>query len=231
MAMGTYKEMFQHAAISHDPDVLGLIAQPQINLTVWKRANAAQNYVENLDLESLGPHEPWTDGYFKLLLNHGYTAQSPTKIRRQNERALAEKMAEKGFPDDRKGGRQTLATRLTNFTDLFAQAAGLDGAGFSLLLFRPRGHMFWHTDAGPTRGIVTLRGDVGTLWRPEPSLPAGKPRNLTYWGNVDPAKQEYTQSIDPGDMAIFKCRAAENPLVHASPTCERTRLVMIMGPR
>jgi hypothetical protein len=231
MAMGTYKEKFQHAAISHDPDVLDLIAQPQINLTVWKRAAAAQSYVENLDLESLGPQEPWKDDYFKVLLTHGNKVASPPKVRRRSEQALARKMADVGFPDDSVDDRKDLAARLTRFNDLFAQAAGLDAAGFSLLLFRPRGHMFWHTDGGPTRGIVTLCGDVGTLWRPEPSLPAGKPRNLTYWGNVDPAKQDYIQSIEPGDMAIFKCRAAENPLVHASPTCQKTRLVMIMGPR
>ena len=229
MTMGTYKEKFQHAAVSHDPDVLALIGHPQINLTVWKRAASSQKYVENLDLQALGPQAAWKDDYFKVLLTHGYRGPSSAKARRQSERALEQKMTDSGFPDE--DGRKDLATRLISFTDIFAEAAGLNGAGFSLLLFRPRGNMFWHTDDGPTRGIVTLRGDAGTLWRPEPSLTPGKPRNLTYWGNVEPEKQDYIQSIDPGDLAIFKCRDAENPLVHASPTCQQTRLVMIMGPR
>jgi hypothetical protein len=89
--------------------------------------------------------------------------------------------------------------------------------------------MFWHTDDGPARGIVTLRGAEGTLWRPDETLPRGKPRHLGYWGPVNLTRTPQAQKLEPGDLAIFKCRGNENPLVHASPLCTKTRLVMIMG--
>lgn len=234
MVMGRFKVKFANAAISNDPDVLAQIATPQFNLAVWKRAAEPlrqSSYIRNLDLDALTGDEPWRDNYFKSLLSHGVGPAMSTKRRRSGLAHLDEQLAQAGFPEaklERSVNRKVLGEKLYDFAGHFAAAMG-QRVGFTLLKFRPDPGMFWHTDDGPARAIVTLRGDEGTLWRPDQSLPAGKPRNLTYWGPVKLAHQPYAQTLAPGDMAIFKCRGNENPLVHASPLCTKTRLVMIMG--
>ena len=236
MVMGRFRAKFANAAVSHDPDVLAQIATPQFNLAVWKGAAKSlrqSSYMQGLDLDALEGGEPWQDNYFKALLTHGVGDALMPKRRRAGLAYLDEQLAEAGFPEakrDRAMNRKVFGETLYDFAGHFAAAMGR-GVGFTLLKFRPDPGMFWHTDGGPARAIVTLRGDEGTLWRPDQSLPKGKPRNLTYWGPVKLAHQPYAQTLEPGDMAIFKCRGNENPLVHASPLCTKTRLVMIMGAR
>lgn len=238
MVMGRFRAKFANAAISHDPDVLAQIAVPQFNLAVWKRAAdplRQSSYIKNLDLDSLGADAPWQDNYFQSLLTHGRGLNMSVRRRRRGLAYLDDQLAEAGFPEsppkssgDRTMNRQILGQKLYDFAGHFAAAMNRN-VGFTLLKFRPDAGMFWHTDGGAARAIVTLRGEEGTLWRPDQSLPAGKPRDLTYWGPVKLAHQPYAQKLEPGDMAIFKCRGNENALVHASPLCTKSRLVMIMG--
>ena len=236
MVMGRFRAKFANAAVSHDPDVLAQIATPQFNLAVWKGAAKSlrqTSYIQALDLNALEGEAPWQDNYFQALLSHGVGDGLTQKSRRAGLAHLDEQLAEAGFPEarlDRTMNRKAFAGALYDFAGHFAAALGR-GVGFSLVKFRPDPGMFWHTDGGPARAIVTLRGEEGTLWRPDQSLPKGKPRHLTYWGPVKRADQSYAQTLEPGDMAIFKCRDHENPLVHASPLCTKTRLVMIMGAR
>jgi hypothetical protein len=52
-------------------------------------------------------------------------------------------------------------------------------------------------------------------------------------GNVDARTEAgIIQQINPGDLAVFKCRSYPNPLVHATPPGEMLhgwRLMMGMG--
>lgn len=235
----SFREKYQHAAIGRDLSVLSEIARPSINLAVWKNAGAALKrdaYLQALDLDALGPGLAWRDDYFKILTTWKFNPAAPAKQRRWFESGLEEQMEEAGFPAQGPGpllgGRRRLANQIISFADIVAQQAAGSRVGFSLLLFRPDDNMFWHTDGGPMRGIITLRGDTGTLWRPEPTLSREYDRRAAYWGDVQPEQdKDKTQAIEPGDLAVFKCRAAENPLVHASPVCQKTRLTMVMSPR
>jgi hypothetical protein len=239
MKPGRFRIEFGQAAIGDDADVLGQILVPQFNLAVWRGAGenlSRSAYMQSLDLDSLGQANPLRDNYFKSLFSLPVSS-SPSQ-RLAMIAALTANLRTADFPAEAPSGinqphddftRRDLASALYDLTTHFAASIG-KRSRVTLLIFYPDGNHFWHSDGGPARGIITLRGNKGTIWRPDSSLVGQTCSYGTYWGDVEPEKQDFIQSIEPGDMAIFKCKNHKNPLVHATPESNEPRLVAIMGP-
>lgn len=236
----SHKTVFKQAVIGDHPDILQKIHHPQVNLAVWQdavKAPSVADYLNQLDLAALCADQEWHDDYYKIVTSAQHCRSWDHETRRAALQKIDSRLEQAGFPQAEAGKgatRHHLAAQAARVAEHFARAMRVDRAGFSLLIFRsqPQEGLFWHTDEGKERGIVTLSGDHGTLWLPEYALPKGQDRQSCYWD--EPLEQAYgtdlpVQAINPGDMAIIKCAAQEKPLVHASPSPCPPRLVMLMA--
>lgn len=221
------QEHFKQAANGHFAGVLEKIRVPEINLSVWQNPLSAESktYLANLQLKKIGGSSRYLDGYFKIL----------GRVFRVSENRLAasvDKLLNK-LPE--REGKDALRADVGKLFQAFTGALQKKSAGFSLLIFKPAadGGGFWHTDAGKHRGIITLRGNRGTLWAPETARLQKEDESGIYWSKVNLEKQKFIQEILPQDFAIFKCRPSRNPLRHATPPpsiCREYRLALIMYP-
>lgn len=235
----SHKAAFKQAVIGDHPDILQKIHHPQVNLAVWKDAvktSSVADYLNQLDLGAMCADQEWCDGYYKVVTNEVHHRSWDHETRREVLQYIDSQLEQAGFPPAQAGKgatRHHLAAQTAQVAEHFARAMRVEQAHFTLLIFRsqPREGVFWHTDGGLERGIVTLSGDHGTLWLPEYALPRGHDRQSSYWDG--PLETAYgadlpVQVVDPGDMAIIKCADQEKPLVHASPSPCPPRLVMLM---
>jgi hypothetical protein len=224
------KKSFNQAVFSENPAVLAQINLGEINLAVLENALSPQAriYAERLNLPELCKDHACTDNYYFLLGRAKLDPEDP-----QRRQAIATLVS--SLPEG--GGKETLVDDMLKLSDEFARAASAQEIGMSLIAFRPGSRPgeggYWHTDPGVMWTNITLAGERGMLWRPDESLPADQPRAQPHWGNVDPRTEPgIIQQINPGDLAVFKCRFYPNPLVHATPPGEMLRgwrLMMGMG--
>ncbi len=211
------KKEFRQAAIGNTQRALDAIRQDAVNLAVWRDplSPETKKYLEKLPLRKLAAQGRNQDNYCFRLYDSVVVPDHMNKILLQTLSVLPESK-----------GRESLVMDTIKLAEAFTRATGAPPEVAHLLVFKPAkdGPGFWHVDDGNNLGIITLKGDTGTLWRPDESLPADvEDRCKTYWGNVKPETEHYIQQLARYDFAIFKCNKAPNPLVHATPPRSMTR--------
>lgn len=225
-----FKHSFNQAVFGDNPAVLAQINRDEINLAVWENALSpeARAYADHLNLPDLCTDRVCTGNYYFML---GRATLDPDD---QHRRQAIESLVS-SLPED--DGKVTLVEDMLKLSDEFARAAGAEEIGVSLIAFRPGSESgqggYWHTDPGVMWTNITLAGETGMLWRSDQTLPADQPRNQPHWGRVDARVEAgIIQHLNPGDLAVFKCRFYPNPLVHATPPGDMLqgwRLMMGMG--
>ncbi len=224
------KKLFKQAVLDTSPAALAHIRKAPINLAVWEDAlsPASKKYLQTVDLEKIAMHYSLRDGYYYHVNNYASSSL-------QHEAAKIKKALLKHFP--RGQGKNALANDIGKLMRAFQKATGNSKVHANFLVFTPSKIGFWHTDSHtgttPHRGIMSMIGDRGTLWRSDESLPKKHKRTDLYWGSVQPEKDAtFCQEIAPLDFAIFKCNVFPNPLVHATPPTPMSmtrRLAFIVG--
>ena len=221
------KQHFRQAAEGISPSVLKKIRRAEINLAVWHDPLSPESkaYLAGLDPQQLAGGRPWRDGYFTDI---GRLKASTTK----QARAKAVAGLLENLPAGK--GRDALARDVEKLVVAFTRAVNGKNITGSLLVFKPTkdGGGFWHADSDNQRGIITLKGDKGTLWAPDDAPLKKEDKKGVYWGKVKPVKHTFMQEMKPQDFAVFKCLPFPNPLRHATPPpplSSEYRLTFIMG--
>lgn len=215
-----YTKIFEHAVSSDNPKVLEEISREDINLAVWENPLSphSRQYLDGLDLNR--DIVPKNSQYYEH-----------TKIQVFNRETGTQTMAELvDYLPDREH-KEALIDDLVRLKDSFLKATGFDQVNVAPMLFKPRAADrsnplstpgFWHTDGGNNIGIITLKGDKGTLIRPNSSV-TNYQSEIRKIEAVIPEEQPFIREIGVGQFAIFKCLNHDSPLIHATPPYPMTR--------
>lgn len=122
---------------------------------------------------------------------------------------------------------ESLGRYLSKRTQQYGQAIQSPKVGVGVLVMEPCHEywLLWHGDEGKRRGIQTLIGKFGTLaWPYRP--PSDKDDPHYFW---DDPRDDLPQ-ISPEEFGVFKCKAADNPLIHTTVSARlesKKRLIAI----
>ncbi|MCI5059697.1 MAG: DUF1826 domain-containing protein [Alphaproteobacteria bacterium] len=227
------RKIFGQAIIADYPAALRHIQTEDINLAIWQSplSDETKSYLKKLQLKKLTRKNKWYgDGGYWTYLGKSTIIEPFSQNLSQKDKLRLIQQTFGNLPST--DGKEALSTDILKLTQEFAKATNCEKMSFNFLVFKARPQTsFWHTDIKSHRGIITLKGNLGTIWQPNKSLPRTKDRNKTYWGYVKP--DDTIQQMKSGDFAIFKCQDSKSPLVHATPPTFMTRgyrLALLMGP-
>lgn len=221
-----YRELFGHVVEGKNPSVLDQISREEINLVLCNDPLSAETkaFFDRLPLDEIAAEEDYA--YFNRIRHETF----PTRELEQGLSALFSSLAAYE-------GHESIIADVMPLLSAFAKATereGLKEMRGQLMAFHPSvrnvgahegaGNAgFWHEDGGHHIGITTLKGDQGSLWRPNHIKINGD--------DVDVENQDFIQKMDVGDFAIFKALKKKNPLTHAtpvSPLTKQKRLVLLL---
>jgi hypothetical protein len=237
------KYMFNQAVISQEAAVVNEIRKDEIKLSVWQNPLSTKSItfidaIEDSVVDSLVKRE-----------TESYKNDPRFKSFRDEERYYSQLGYKEFDASDYEGDMRELLKPIAfgkdydaferdifRLTEVFGAAIQKNELRAQLIVFKPRPRLagqgasnggYWHVDGGNYIGIITLKGDCGTLWRPSED---GKIDESDK--DVDVSNLGDAQQIKPQDFGVFKARKQKNPLVHATPPyplTQKNRLVLLLS--
>jgi hypothetical protein len=218
-----YTSDYNQAVNGFKPDILTEIRRREVNLAIWRDplCGSTKSYLKTLPLLKLSKKAKKLEEACYLL---SHVDIPPYKAK--------ESIKELIKPLPYKEGKAALEEDLVRLTEAFKAATGKRPDSVQLLIYKPLKSLggTWQTETGKKRGVITLKGDCGTLWHPNEHLP--EEYDLEEVMAVDPETDKLHLQVKPHDFAIFNGSDTTNPLVHATPPrfmCAQHRLVAVLG--